>query len=82
MAHFNIGVTTDLVKRIWEHRSDAIEGFTKKYGVHGLVYFEQFEDMMAVITREKQIKKWSRAWKVELIELTNPEWRDLWEEIL
>jgi putative endonuclease len=77
-----VGVTSDLVKRIWEHRNDAAEGFTKKYGVHGLVYFEQCEDMMAAITREKQIKKWNRAWKIELIESFNPEWRDLWEEIL
>ena len=77
-----VGVTSDLVKRIWEHKNDVGEGFTKKYSVHYLVYFEQCEDMTAAITREKQIKKWIRAWKIELIESFNPEWRDLWEEIL
>lgn len=77
-----VGVTSDLVKRIWEHRNDVCEGFTKKYSVHYLAYFEQCADMMAAITREKQIKKWDRAWKIELIESFNPGWRDLWEEIL
>jgi putative endonuclease len=77
-----VGVTSDLVKRIWEHKNDASDGFTKQYYVHLLVYFEQCADMMAAITREKQIKKWERSWKIELIESLNPEWRDLWEEIL
>lgn len=77
-----IGVTSDLVKRIWEHRSDAVDGFTKEYGVHILVYYELHADMLAAITREKQIKKWERVWKLELIESCNPEWCDLWEEIL
>lgn len=77
-----VGVTSDLVKRIWEHKNDAVEGFTEKYGVYFLVYYESHADMMAAITREKQIKKWDRAWKIELLESTNPEWRDLWEEIL
>ncbi|MBK9160011.1 MAG: GIY-YIG nuclease family protein [Nitrosomonadales bacterium] len=76
-----IGVTGDLVKRVWEHKNDLADGFTKKYDVHSLVYFEQCDDMVAAIAREKQLKKWNRAWKVELIESTNPEWRDLWEEI-
>jgi len=77
-----VGVTSDLVKRFWEHRNDAVDGFTKEYGVHILVYYELHGDMLAAITREKQLKKWERAWKIELIEAKNPEWRDLWEEIL
>jgi putative endonuclease len=77
-----VGVTSDLIKRVWEHKQDAVEGFTQKYKVHTLVYFEQHEVMLDAIQREKQIKKWERAWKIELIESCNPEWRDLWEEIL
>jgi len=76
-----IGVTSDLVKRVWEHKNDEVEGFTKKYGVHDLVYFEMHGDMESAITREKQLKKWHRAWKIELIEKTNPTWRDLWLDI-
>ncbi|MGH8110511.1 MAG: GIY-YIG nuclease family protein [Rhodanobacteraceae bacterium] len=76
-----VGVTSDLVKRVWEHRSDAVDGFTKRYGVHRLVYFEQFRSMIEAIEREKELKKWRRAWKVALIEEANPEWRDLWDEI-
>jgi putative endonuclease len=76
------GVTSDLPKRIWEHRSDAAEGFPKRYGVHLLVYFELHSAMLSAITREKQIKKWNRIWKIRLIEETNPEWRDLWNEII
>ena len=76
-----VGVTSDLVKRIWEHKNDTIDGFTKEYGVHVLVYYELHGDMLAAITREKQIKKWNRAWKIELIESANPEWRGLWGEI-
>ena len=75
------GVTTSLVKRVWEHRNDIIEGFTKKYRVHLLVYYELHDDIISAITREKQIKKWNRAWKLELIEKQNPDWRDLWEEL-
>ena len=74
------GVTTNLTKRVWEHKKDIIEGFTKKYGVHLLVYYEFHDDIMSAITREKQIKKWNRAWKLELIERKNPDWRDLWQE--
>ena len=77
-----VGVTSDLVKRVWQHRQDLVDGFCKRYGVHTLVYFEQHEDMIQAITREKQIKKWDRAWKVRQIEKTNPEWRDLWDEIV
>ena len=76
-----IGVTGDLVNRVWEHKSDVVEGFTKKYGVHDLVYFEVHGDMESAITREKQLKKWHRGWKIELIEKNNPTWRDLWSEI-
>jgi putative endonuclease len=77
-----IGVTSDLVKRGWEHRTNAVDGFTKKYGVHILVYYEVHENMISAITREKQLKKWRRAWKLRLIEERNPEWRDLWQEII
>ena len=76
-----VGVTSDLVKRTWQHKNDAVDGFTKEYGVHILAYYEFYTDMLAAITREKQIKKWNRAWKIELIESTNPDWRDLWNEI-
>ncbi|RJP24561.1 MAG: GIY-YIG nuclease family protein [Candidatus Abyssobacteria bacterium SURF_5] len=77
-----IGVTTDLVKRVYQHKSDAVNGFSKTYRVHDLVYFEQFEDIMAAIEREKQIKRWKRRWKVRLIEETNPQWKDLYKEII
>ncbi|MBI1819649.1 MAG: GIY-YIG nuclease family protein [Nitrospirae bacterium] len=77
-----IGVTSDLHKRVWEHKNDLTEGFTKRYSVHRLVYYELHEAMESVINREKQMKKWKRAWKLELIEKQNPDWRDLWEEIL
>jgi putative endonuclease len=74
-------VTSDLVKHVWEHRSDLVEGFTKRYGVHKLVWFELHGEMYQVIQREKQIKKWNRAWKIELIERTNPQWCDLWPSL-
>ena len=77
-----VGVTSDVVKRAWEHRNGLIDGFTKKYSIHGLVYYELHENMLAAITREKQIKKWNRAWKLRLIEQGNPQWRDLWSEIV
>ena len=76
-----IGVTSNLVKRVWEHKNDLVEEFTKKYNVHNLVYFEMHGDMGSAITREKQLKKWHRAWKIELIEKNNPTWRDLWSDI-
>ena len=77
-----IGVTSDLQKRAWEHKNDLVEGFTKKYGVHRLVYYELHEGMVSAITREKQMKKWNRAWKLELVEKQNPDWADLWERII
>lgn len=72
-----IGVTNDLVRRVQEHRTDAVDGFTKKYGVHTLVYFETTNSIEAAIVREKHLKKWNRAWKIELIEKENPDWHDL-----
>ena len=77
-----IGVTSDLVKRAWEHRNGVTDGFTKKHNVHTLVYYEVHEDMTSAILREKQMKKWRRAWKLELIEKLNPIWKDLWPDIL
>ncbi len=76
-----IGVTSNLIQRIWQHKNEQVAGFTKKYAVHQLVYFEQHEEMMAAITREKQIKKWNRQWKINLIEQENPDWEDLWLKI-
>jgi putative endonuclease len=76
-----IGVTNDLVRRVFEHRSEVMQGFTKRYGVHRLVYFEQFSDIDSVIRREKRLKKWNRAWKVRLIEEANPNWDDLFPAI-
>jgi len=77
-----IGVTSDLMKRVWEHKQDMVEGFTRKYEIHTLVYFEQHDEMAEAIRREKQLKKWNRAWKIELIEKANPRWQDLWPEII
>ncbi len=77
-----IGVTSNLQKRVWEHKNDLVEGFTKKYVVHRLVYYELHDDMVSAIRREKQMKKWNRAWKLELIERQNPGWKDLGEGII
>jgi putative endonuclease len=77
-----IGVTSDLAKRVWQHKNDVCEGFTKKYGVHTLVYYEMHADMTEAIRREKQLKKWNRAWKIELIEKENPKWLDLWPTLV
>jgi putative endonuclease len=74
-----IGVTSDLVKRIWEHKNNAVESFTQRYGVHTLVWYEPHESMMSAIDREKAIKEWQRAWKIRLIEANNPEWDDLYQ---
>jgi putative endonuclease len=73
-----IGVTSDIVKRIWEHRNNLVDGFTKRYNVHHLVWFEMHETMESAIQREKRLKEWKRAWKLELIESTNPNWQDLY----
>ena len=77
-----IGVTSDLVKRIWEHKNNLIEGFTKRYGVHHLVWYELYESMESAIEREKRLKEWKRAWKLELIESSNPNWQDLYDTII
>jgi putative endonuclease len=76
------GVTSDLVKRIWQHKNDVVPGFTQKYSVHMLVYYELADEMTAAISREKQIKGGSRARKLALIESMNPKWRDLYDDIL
>jgi len=76
-----IGVTSDLVKRVCEHKNSFVEGFTKKYRIKILVYYEIHQNAEAAITREKQIKKWNRAWKLRLIEKQNPQWRDLYVDI-
>jgi putative endonuclease len=77
-----IGVTSDLVKRVWEHKSDFIDGFTKQNQVHDLVWYETSESMESAITREKQLKEWKRQWKIELIEKMNPYWNDLYPTIV
>ncbi len=77
-----IGVTSDLVKRIWEHKNDMVEGFTKRYSVHQLVWYELHENMESAIEREKRLKEWKRKWKLELIESNNPNWLDLYDTIV
>lgn len=77
-----VGVTSDLAKRIHQHRSGAVEGFTKRYNLHRFVWLEEHTTAEEAITREKQIKKWNRAWKIRLIEEMNPEWVDLFERML
>ena len=75
-----IGVTSDLKKRVWEHKNKLVDGFTGKYDVMMLVYYERFRDVRSAIRREKRMKKWRRAWKLRLIESSNPEWKDLYYE--
>ena len=77
-----VGVSSDIIKRVCEHKSGAADGFTKKYSVHSLVYFELHENMDSAITREKQLKNWKREWKLRLIEQENPSWKDLFEGLL
>lgn len=76
-----VGMTDDLVKRVWQHRNDVIPGFTKQYAIKMLVWYEAHESRESAFTRERQIKKWNRAWKLELIEKENLDWRDLGDEI-
>ena len=76
------GVTADIVCRVYEHKQNTIAGFSRRYAVHQLVYFELHENMIATIQREKQIKAWKRQWKIKLIEKENPHWRDLYSEIV
>ena len=73
-----IGVTSDLIQRIWQHKQKMIDGFSKQHDLELLVYYEMHEDMLAAITREKQLKKWNRSWKLELIEKMNHDWQDLY----
>ena len=77
-----IGVTSQLLKRIWEHKNNQTSGFTKHYNIHRLVWFEMHEEMGSAIAREKQLKNWKRQWKIELIEKNNPEWEDLYPTII
>ncbi len=77
-----VGVTSDLVRRVWEHQNDLVASFTKMYKVHTLVWYEVHESIEAAIAREKNIKAWKRLWKLELIEKTNPDWNDLYEQIV
>ena len=77
-----IGVTSDLAKRIWEHKNDLVKGFTKRYKVHNLVWYEVHDNIDAAIEREKNMKEWQRVWKIKLIEKDNPNWNDLYNAIL
>ena len=76
-----VGVTSDLVKRIWQHRECVVKGFSQRYGVHRLVWYEQHASMLSAIAREKAIKKWRRVWKIQLIEAANPDWDDLYASL-
>jgi len=77
-----VGVTSDLIQRVWQHKNDFADGFTRRYGVHTLVWYEECGTMDSAIAREKAIKEWKRAWKIRLIEDRNPEWKDLYGELL
>jgi putative endonuclease len=77
-----LGVTSDLISRTWQHRNHVVDGFTKRYSVDRLVWFELHGSMEAAIVREKQLKKWNRSWKVDLVQAQNPNWDDLWSEIV
>ena len=77
-----VGVTSNLVKRIWEHKNNLAEGFTKRYGVHHLVWYEMHESMYSAIQQEKRVKEWKRTWKMKLIESANPNWQDLYDTLV
>ena len=77
-----IGVTSNLVQRAWEHKNNFVDGFTKRYAVHNLVWYEVHDSMESAIAREKALKRWKRAWKIRLIEESNPSWKDLYSEIV
>ena len=79
---FYVGVTSDVTRRVWQHRADVVDGFSQRYGVHKLVFVEFHDTMAEAILREKRIKKWRRVWKIQLIEGANPTWRDLFDEIV
>jgi len=76
-----IGITSNLVQRIWQHKNKMVEGFTRKYNVNKLVYYEVHPNAESAITREKQMKKWRRSWKIRLIKEKNPDWKDLYDDI-
>ena len=77
-----VGVTSNLIKRVWQHKTGLVEGFTKKYQIHNLVYYEKHGESYSAIQREKRLKEWQRQWKLELIESMNPYWNDLYETII
>ena len=77
-----VGITNDLIKRVWQHKNDLVEGFTKKYQCHKLVYFEDTNDVESAIKREKLLKKWKRQWKLQLIEKQNPDGKDLYKDMI
>jgi putative endonuclease len=77
-----IGVTNDLIKRVWQHKNNFVDGFTKQYNVHLLVYFEETSEILSAIAREKQLKNWHRQWKINLIAQRNPEWKDLYPGLI
>ena len=77
-----IGVTSDLIARIWQHKNEVVQGFSQKYALHYLVYYEMHETMLEAIQREKQLKKWNRDWKIKLIESFNEDWTDLYSQIV
>ncbi len=77
-----VGVTSNLLRRVWQHKNDVAEGFTKRYRVHTLVWYEVHETMESAITRERTIKRWKRGWRIELIQQNNPSWRDLYDDMV
>ena len=77
-----VGMTNNLIKRVYEHKNNLADGFTKKYDVHNLVYYELFNDVNEAIKREKRVKKWKRQWKLRLIDKMNPDWKDLYDELI
>ncbi len=79
---FYVGVTRDLIKRIWQHKNRMGQGFTSKYNLHNLVYFELYQEVTDAIQREKRLKRWKRSWKIKLIEKANPRWQDLYSSLL
>lgn len=78
---FYVGITSNLAKRVWEHKNEVADGFTKKHGIKNLVYYEVFDDPEQAIKREKRLKKWNRTWKMRVIEEMNPNWKDLYGKI-
>ena len=77
-----IGITSDLIKRTWQHKNGLVKGFSKQYGLKTLVYFEAYQNVEEAILREKRLKKWNREWKIKLIEKTNPDWKDLYQRLI